>query len=235
MAFFAGSRGGGIGRRAGLKISFPSGVWVRFPPSAPELLFFFIMTTLAAKKYAVGTAKKVRSEGSVPGVIYGHGRETLSVAVEKNDFRRAFRSVGKSTLLEIETEKEKIPVLIHVVEIHPVSGDPIHIDFHAVRMDEEVHAVVPVKFVGISDAVKLLGGVLTIQKSEINIKCLPKYLISSIDIDISSLKNFHDTLLVENIDFGKNITVLDDLHAPIASVNAPRIEKEVTPAPTAKK
>lgn len=184
------------------------------------------MTTLAAKGYAVGTAKKVRAEGSVPAVIYGHGRETISVAVDRNDFRRAFRTVGKATLLDIKTEKDTIPVLVHVIETHPVSGDPIHIDFHAVRMDEEVHAVVPVKFIGTSDAVKLLGGILTVQKSEINIKCLPKNLISSISVDISSLKTFHDVIVVENIDFGKNITVLDEPTAPIASVNAPRIEKE---------
>jgi len=190
------------------------------------------MTTLAAKKYAVGTAKKVRLEGSVPAVVYGHGRETISVSVDRNDFRRAFRSVGKATLLDLQTEKETISVLIHIIEIHPVSGEPIHIDFHAVRMDEEVHAVVPVKFIGISDAVKLLGGVLTIQKSEINVKCLPKHLISSIDMDISCLKTFHDIITVGSVDFGKTITVLDDLHSPIASVNAPRVEREDPSAST---
>jgi len=181
------------------------------------------MTTLAAKKYTAGTAKKVRASGEIPAVIYGRGKPTLSVAVDKNDFRRAFREAGRATLLEIELDGKKIPTLIHIIETHPVSGDPIHVDFQAINVNEEIHAVVPVKLVGVSDAVKLLGGTLTIQKNEVNIKTLPKNLIASVEVSLEKLKTFHDAITVADLPFSDKITVLDNPDAVIASVAAPRV------------
>lgn len=179
--------------------------------------------TLQAQKYEAGTAKETRAESRVPAVIYGHGRETLNVSVDLQDFRRTYRTAKKSTLVDVQLEKDTIPVLIHIVETHPISGEPTHIDFHAVNMNEEVHASIPVDFTGTSDAVKLLGGVLTTQHDQIEVKCLPKNLISSIAVDLGKLKTFHDSITVEDIKFPEGITVLDDLEVVIASVNAPRL------------
>lgn len=178
---------------------------------------------MKTETYTPGTAKEIRESGKVPSVVYGHGMKTENVVVDKQNFRRVYRKAGKATLIDLEVSGKKVPVLIHIVDTHPISGDPVHIDFHAVRMNEEVHAVVPVKFSGISDAVKLLGGVLTIQHEQIHIKCLPKYLISSVETSLEKLKTFHDTITVADIPFPKEITVLDAPETAIASVNAPRV------------
>ncbi|QQS59854.1 50S ribosomal protein L25 [Candidatus Peregrinibacteria bacterium] len=173
--------------------------------------------------YTPGTAQVIRSSGKVPSVVYGHKLETKNITVDKQEFRRVYRKAGKATLVDLEVSGKTIPVLIHVVDTHPISGDPIHIDFHAVRMNEEVHAVVPVKFSGISDAVKLMGGVLTIQHEQIHIKCLPKHLISSVETSLEKLKTFHDTITVADIPFPKEVTLIDPPETVIASVNAPRV------------
>jgi large subunit ribosomal protein L25 len=181
---------------------------------------------LASQDYTTGTAKEVRLQSKVPAAIYGLGRETQNIAVDKQDFKRVLRKAGKSTLIEVEVGKEKVPSLIHVVDMHPVSGEPVHIDFHAVNMNKEVQASVPVQVKGTSDAVKLLGGILTVMHNSVKIKCLPKDLISQIDGDLSKLKTFHDSLTVSDLPFPDSITVLDDPETVIASVNAPRLATE---------
>ncbi len=138
---------------------------------------------IAAEIYTAGTAKTVRAEGRVPAAVYGQGRETQNISIDKQDFRRLYRKVGRATLSEIELNGKNIPVLVHIVDLHPISGDPVHVDFHAVHMDKEVHATVPVTLTGTSPAVKLLGGTLTTMADQVEIKCLPKYLISSVETD----------------------------------------------------
>jgi len=178
--------------------------------------------TIASQKYVIGTAKQVRAQSRIPAALYGEGQETKNISIDKQEFRRLYKQAGKATLVEVEVEGKNIPALIHVVDLHPISGDPIHVDFHAVKMDKEVHAVVPVVLTGVSDAVKLLGGILTTMTNNIEIKCLPKHLIAHIEADISALKNFHDTITVGDLIFPEGITVLTAPDAIIASVSAPR-------------
>ncbi len=184
---------------------------------------------IVAEPYQPGTAKAVRKSGKVPAVMYSEGKETSNITVDMQEFRRAFRKAGKATLVEIDIKGEKTAALVHVIDTHPVSGDPIHIDFFAVNMKKPVHAVVPVTFSGTSDAVKLLGGTFTALHDHIQISCLPKYLISSIDADLSKLKTFHDHITVADLPFPEEITILDDPETIVASVSAPRkaIEDEV--------
>lgn len=181
---------------------------------------------IAAETYEQGTAKALRLERRIPAVIYGQGRETKNIAIDLQSFRRAYKIAEKATLIDIEYAGEKIPVLTHIIDLHPISGDPVHVDFHAVNMDKEVHAVVPVKTKGTPDAVKLLAGVLMIQHDTINIKCLPKYLISSVEADLTPLKTFHDTVTLSDLHFPENITLLDSEDMIIASVSAPRVAGE---------
>ena len=178
---------------------------------------------IAAETYEQGTAKALRLERRIPSVIYGQGKETKNIAIDVQDFRRAYRVAGKATLIDIEYAGKKIPVLTHIIDLHPISGEPIHVDFHAVDVNKEVHAVVPIKTKGTPDAVKLLAGILMIQHDTINIKCLPKYLISSVEADLTPLKTFHDTVSLSDLTFPENITLLDPENMIIASVSAPRV------------
>jgi large subunit ribosomal protein L25 len=184
--------------------------------------------TLSAEQYFPGSAKSIRLSGRVPAVICGKERETKNVSIDRQDFRRVFRKTGKSTLVNILLGEESIPVLIHVIDVHPVSGDPEHVDFHAVDMNTEVHASVSVQFVGISDAVKLLGGTLTVVHDQIEIKCLPKRLVRSVEVNLEKLKTFHDSIFVSDIPFPEGITVLDSSDMLVASVSAPRLSNDET-------
>lgn len=177
---------------------------------------------ITAEKYTAGTAKAVRAEGRVPAAVYGQSKETQNISIDKQDFRRLYRKVGKAMLAEIEFGGKNIPVLVHIVDLHPISGDPVHVDFHAVDMNKEVHATVPVHLNGTAPAVKLLGGTLTTMTDQVEIKCLPKNLIASVEASLEKLETFHDHITVADLVFPEGITVLTTEDNIVASVSAPR-------------
>ncbi|HYF97568.1 MAG TPA: 50S ribosomal protein L25, partial [Coxiellaceae bacterium] len=118
--------------------------------------------TLAAKKRErVGkTVKKLRSNGIIPGVLYGHNVETTHVELNDRDFKKAFKQGGENTIISLVIDGKTQPVLIHEVQHHYLRGEPIHVDFFAVNMTEKLNATIPLNFVGESMAVKATGGVL---------------------------------------------------------------------------
>ena len=93
---------------------------------------------LKTETYTPGTAKEIRESGKVPSVVYGHGMKTENVVVDKQNFRRVYRKAGKATLIDLEVSGKKFPFLF-ISWIHIPSLVIPYIDFHAVRMNEEVH------------------------------------------------------------------------------------------------
>ncbi len=168
-------------------------------------------------------AINIRKQSKIPAIFYGKDKENKSIEVDYHDFRRVFEKAGYNTILELSIDdKETTPVIIHEVDMDPVKDTFMHIDFYAIRMDQKITAKIPVKIIGISKAVKDLGGILIHNKDEIEIKCLPKDLIQEIKIDISDLDDFHSSIQVKNLDLNKAITIVDDKDSVIVSVSAPR-------------
>ncbi len=177
------------------------------------------------------TGKKVRrfrKQGLIPAIVYGNKIEPKNLWVNKVDFMRIYESAGESTILELETDdSQKVNVLIHDVQFDPLSGNFFHVDFFQVRMDEKVETEVPLKFVGESEAVKNLGGVLVKSLDTLPVSCLPGDLPSEIEVDISVLKSFGDTISVGSLKLSSAITVKIDPDTVIASVAEPRSEEEL--------
>lgn len=167
-------------------------------------------------------ARDVRDAGKIPAVVYGHHHEAEYITVEYQEFRKAYRTAGKNTIVELSIEGKKVPVLVHDVQEHPWKNTYSHIDFHAISMKEKVHTSIPVHFVGESDAVKLMAGTLVHAKETIEIKALPANLPHFVEVDLSKLVDFHSTITVADIVVAKEVEVLDDPAAVVASVMAPR-------------
>jgi len=144
--------------------------------------------------------EKVRAEGILPAVIYGVGSETKSLSLSYVDFEKLFREAGEASLIDITIDgKDEGKVLVHEVQYDPVKGQMIHVDFRRIDMNKPITATVELVFVGEAPAVKELGGTLVHNVSEIEIECLPKDLVSHIDVDLSSLKTFDDVIKVKNL------------------------------------
>lgn len=173
--------------------------------------------------------KQLRKNGLIPAVLYGFGiNNPLSLVVSYGDFEPIYRQGGENTLINLNVEGDKdYNVVIHDIGIDPVSDKYIHADFYAVNMTAKIIIKVPLKFDGVSDAVKNSGGVLVKSKDELEVESLPSDIPSEIIVDISKLKTFDDIIRVADLRLSDKVKILDDLNEAIATVAEPRSEEEL--------
>ena len=183
----------------------------------------------AATRTGLGRrAKHIQDSGNIPAVVYGHGIEPKAVQVNRSEFRKLYRQAGTSSLIDLTVDSgSPVKALIQEIQVHPITMDPYHIDFRQIRMDEELTIDVPLKFVGESPAVKGLAGTLVHPIAEIKVKCLPADLPHEIEVDLSLLKTFDDSITVKTLNVPKGVTVLDDANVTIAMVTPPLTEEQL--------
>jgi large subunit ribosomal protein L25 len=188
--------------------------------------------SLAAEPRQV-QGKKVahlRRAGKLPGVVFGHGLASTSVSVDAHDFELLRRRVGPNALVDLSVDGDKAqPVLIHGVQVHPVTRRPLHVDLFLVRMTEELTVDVPLVPVGESEAVNTDGGTLLHGIDSVRVKALPDHLPQSIEYSIVSLVDFEASIHVRDLEIPSDVTLLTDLDEVVAKVQAPRVEVEEEP------
>ncbi len=173
-------------------------------------------------------SKQLRQQGSIPAVVYGHGFETRSLAVDQRVFEKALAKAGESSLIDLVIDgKESVKVLIQEVQHDPLKGLVTHVDFRQVKMTEKLETDIEFEFIGEVPAVKELGAILVRSMDKIRVRCLPQYLVHSIAIDLTSLKAFGDTIKVKDIKPPEGIEFLANPTEVIAVVNEPISEAEL--------
>ncbi len=175
-----------------------------------------------------------RLNGEIPAVVYGHGFPSESIMIGRKDFERFLHRTEASPVVELVMEgAATIPVVVREVQRHSVSDLMLHVDFHRLRMEEKVTTTVPVEFTGSSKAVKDLGGVLVKIFSELTIECLPKDLISSIVVDVSSLNLLSDHIQIKDLAIPQGIEIKQEPDEMIVVVQEPKVEEVETAKPEA--
>lgn len=155
--------------------------------------------------------KKLRNEGILPANIYGKGIKSLSVQVPVKDFFKIYEEAGETGIVELSVGAgESHPVLVHNLQLHPVSGQPLHVDFHKVTLTEKVKATVPVVTVGEAPAVAQKIGVLLTPLDEIEVEALPADLPEHIEVDISKLAGVDQEIKIQDLQIPEKVTVLAD-------------------------
>ena len=181
--------------------------------------------TRAEKKKQVD---KLRKQGEIPAVLYGHKIKPLNLTVSYSIFEKIYRQAGESTLVDLLIDDQKpIKVLIQDRQLDPKTNQFIHIDFHQVRMDEKLHTEIELNFSGEAPAVKELSGILVTNLHSLEVECLPNDLVHQIDVDLSPLKTFDDAIHVSDIKVPQGIAVLNISNDVVALVQPPRSEKEL--------
>lgn len=171
--------------------------------------------------------RSLRRNNIIPAEYYGKGVKNHSIQMDYQTFRKILRKAGMNTLIELNVDgKEKLTVLVHDIQHDPVTDSINHVDFINVRMDQVVHAKIPLKFFGISPAVKELGGILTHTLTEVSVKCLPKDLIPFIEVSVEPVKDFHSYVRVKDLNVPATVTVLHDPGDVVVTAVAPKIEEE---------
>ncbi|MAG60012.1 50S ribosomal protein L25 [Candidatus Woesebacteria bacterium] len=188
---------------------------------------------LSAEKREVSgrKVKKLRRDGILPANIYGKKIESLSVQVPIGDFRKVFKEVGETGLVELKVAGKAYPVLVHNVQLDPTTDEFLHADFLHVNLKEKVTATVPVEFTGEAPAEKTGEGVVVHQLSEVEVEALPTDLPEKIVVDISSLEKVDDAIKVSefSVDRKKVEIKEEDTERIVVSVAPPAKEEEVAP------
>lgn len=173
-------------------------------------------------------AKNYLADDIIPVEFYGKGVKNRSLKVDYQTFRRLYNSAGGNTIVEVEVDgKDKMNALVHNVDYHPLTDRITHVELINVRMDQEITTSVDLEFVGVAPAVKELGGVLTTATTSIDVKCLPKNLIHGVEVDISSLVDFHTFVRIKDLIVPDTVEILNDPEDVVATCVAPREEEEV--------
>jgi large subunit ribosomal protein L25 len=173
-------------------------------------------------------AKQELAEMKIPSVVYGRGIETQSVSVPRSEFLKVFKQAGYSSLIDLAINATApVKVVIKSIQAHPLTQELEHIDFHQIRMDEEMTARIPMVFFGESAAVKTDGGTLIKSLDELEIRCLPADLPHEIQIDLSKLKTFEDAITVASLVLPKGVSAATEGDVIIATVARPLTEDEL--------
>ena len=163
--------------------------------------------------------ERVRKEGYLPGILYGHGVKPIMLSVKQNEFVKLMHEIGTSSLITLKSDSKDlngVTTVVKDIQYHVVKDSILHIDFQAIKKGEEIKVTVPLNFTGDPVGVKE-GGQLQTHVTELNISCKPKDMPSEITVDITELK-VGDMLHVRDLSLDKNIKVLDSEDEILVSV-----------------
>jgi large subunit ribosomal protein L25 len=178
-------------------------------------------------------AKKLRSEGRIPAVIYGRESKPQNVEVNAREMGELIlHSVSENLLVDLALKDDGKPkrlALVQEVQHHPLSGKVLHVDFHEVSPTEKVTLMVPVETVGEAAGVKNSGGVLEHVLFKLKVRALPKDLPEQIIIDVTNLE-LNKTIHIGEVKAPEGVEIMGGKNIPVVSVAEPRAEEEAAPA-----
>jgi large subunit ribosomal protein L25 len=184
-----------------------------------------------------GASRRLRHAGSIPGILYGGGKDPVSLDLEHKSLFLQFRHEAfHASILTLNLEGSKESVLLRDYQMHPVRNTIQHIDFQRVNENEKIHVKVPFHFVNaeVSPGVKLNGGIVAHIMTEANISCLPKNLPEFIEVDLAAL-DIGQSIHLSQIKVAEGVEFVQLSHgndAAVASVAKPRaVVEEVVAKP----
>lgn len=182
-------------------------------------------TLTAQKRDLVGRkVKQLRMKGLLPGTVYGKKVKSISISIKKDEFAKIHKEAGETGLVQLTLEgaatKDPRPVLIHTVQVDPVTSEPLHVELHQVDLLEKVSARVPLEQVGESPAVTGKTGVLITVLDEVEVEALPADLPEKITVDLSGLSEVGQEIKVSDLQIPNGVTVTADPSLTVVNVGA---------------
>lgn len=185
-----------------------------------------------------GASRRLRREEKVPGVVYGGGKDAISLTFEQKSLKKALSTEAfYSHILTLKTGTDSERVILKAVQRHPFKSNLLHIDFQRVKADEKLHMHVPLHFIGEEKApgAKEAGGLISHISTDVEVSCFPDDLPEFIEIDISNMQ-LNDTLHLSDIKLPKGVELVALAHGDdkaIVSIHMPREEVIPEEAPVA--
>ncbi len=182
----------------------------------------------AEKRSTIGKKVSVlRREGKLPGVIYGHKFETVSILMDQKEASRVLNQATSSSIVSVNLEGKEIATLVRERQKDYLKNSYLHIDFQAVSLTEKIRANVNIELTGIAPAVKDFSGVVVEGLNSIEVEALPVDLPERFIIDISVLKEIGDSIFVKDIPVSSKVEVLTPGDEMVILVTSPEAEEVV--------
>jgi len=176
-------------------------------------------------------ARRVRRDGKVPAVVYGAGKDALSVSVDPRQVKSILHSkTGHNTIFDLTLDGEKTKAMIVDWQYEPIKGALLHIDLKRIAMDKKLVVAVPIILKGEAAGVKTEGGILEQMLREVELECLPGDIPASIEADVSELV-FGKVIRVEDLPKSDKYQYVTDVNQPVAHITT--VKEEVVAAPEA--
>jgi large subunit ribosomal protein L25 len=172
-------------------------------------------------------ARRLRRSGRVPGVLYGGGGEAVGFDADARELRLALAASGAVLDLSLDGEKPT-PVVLKEAQRDPVRGQTVHVDLLRVRLDQAIHAVVPLELLGVDESPGVKeGGVLEQITRELNVEALPTAIPEAIVHEIGEMQ-IGETIGLAAIAMPAGVTLLDDVEdVVVATLSPPKLQAEV--------
>jgi len=177
-----------------------------------------------------GVARKLRSEGRIPAVVYGHGRDPQALSIPTRELERLLDHISaESTVIDLDIDGKGSRTLIREIQRHPFKRQILHVDFQELVAGEKITVNIPVILVGVPDGVRMDGGVLDQVMRELEVEVDPSNIPNHIDVDVTKL-TIGTSVHVRDITLPEGVESMDDGDATICVVSAPRAAVEETAA-----
>ncbi len=171
------------------------------------------------RKLAGRKVKTLRQSGILPANIYGKNIKSVAVQVPAKDFLKVYKEAGETGIIELSVgDGESHPVLVHNLQLHPVTSHPLHVDFHQVNLTEKVKATVSVITLGEAPAVAQKLGILLTPVSELEVESLPADLPENIEVEVKDLKEVGQEIKVKDLKISDKVTVLAEPELVVAKI-----------------
>ena len=171
-------------------------------------------------------ARKLRRDGKLPAVIYGHKEDTLAISVPEKDFRTALQTGAK--MFRIHCDNNEQDALIRETQYDAFGIDVLHADFVRVYMDEEITLEVLIELRG-TPVGATKGGVLEQIRRTVEVRCLPAHIPEKLTADASGL-DVGGQLTLKDVRLPSGVEIAHgDMNAMVAQVRLPMVKEEVAP------
>jgi large subunit ribosomal protein L25 len=186
----------------------------------------------AEKRDVNESPKHLLSKGVLPGVFYGKKDQSTPISIPLVGFKKLWREAGETSVVKLEGDSiGSKEVLIHDVTLDPIKNTPIHVDFYVYDKTKKIKVRIPLEWIGVSPAVKDLGGILVKVMHEIEVEALPGKLPQSLQVDISGLVDMKSQVLAKDIKLEEGVSITINPETVIAAVAQPKEEEETPSAP----
>ena len=190
-----------------------------------------LILTVKLRKVFGKKIKQLRKQGLVVGNIFGQEFKSQAITAEFREFIKIYRIAKETKIVYLKLDKDEIPVVIQNLQKHPVNDLILHVDFRKVDLSKKIETKVPVKIVGVSEAVAQKGGVLLTQTNELTVEAQPENIPSQIEVNIGSLKEINQEIKVSDLPKNPTYSIKELPEKVIVSVVAHK-EETIVPETT---